>query len=69
MTQQQIIDERERMLYKLNQYTGALEELTFLSKNQHLSLEIYNVRFDRIMRKFEQLKEKFDKLGEQYDKV
>ena len=52
---QKIVDEREALLYTLNQYTGALEELAFLYKKGYVTKEIYRVRFDKIKAKFDAL--------------
>jgi len=62
---QKIVDEREALLYTLNQYTGALEELAFLYKKGYVTKEIYRVRFDKIKAKFDVSSIIFKELGDE----
>ena len=62
---QKIVDEREALLHTLNQYTGALEELTYLYKKGYITKEIYRVRFDKIKEKFDVSSIIFKDLGDE----
>ena len=64
---QKIVDEREALLHTLNQYTGALEELTYLYKKGYITKEIYRVRFDKIKEKFDTLAITFNNLLKESD--
>jgi len=61
---EKIVNEREKILEKLHEYVGALEELTFLWKNKHLPENVFTERFDKIKAMSNKLSDKFQKLGE-----
>jgi hypothetical protein len=64
-----ITKERDKCLYRLNQYTGALEELTYLFKNKYISAVLYSERFDKIKREFDKLSAKFKQLGDKANEL
>jgi len=62
---EKIVKEREAILNTLNQYTGALEELTYLMKKGYINSEIYKLRFDKIRDKFDVSSIIFKELGDE----